>query len=200
VTEAVRRVGNLLAFLRANRVQRVLQAGGGDPETTLLLSREEFEVTVLEPSRSALARLERALAAEGHPAELLQATLEDMPTSAHRFDFVLAFNTLSETDRTGLEHSLRALFSHVREDGLFYMTLLSTRHSDYGKGREIEPATFSWNGSVRHYTDAAEIVRLLRHVEIIDLRDEEQGGHGSFHWHILGRNRDLSPPSSEESD
>ena len=183
---ALRRVSALLPFLRANAVRRILQVGGG--EVVSLLVSEGFEATVLDPSKESLAELTKTLEDEGLRARLIEGP----------FDFVFAFNTLYRSDHKGLKRSIDSLLARLREEGFFYITLISTRHADYGKGMEIEPDTFSLNGLLTHYCDAADVVALLGDVEIIDLRDEEQSRPGSFHWHVLGCRRGLSPSANEE--
>jgi len=182
---ALRRVSALLPFLRANAVHRILQVGGG--EVASLLLSEGFEATVLDPSKELLAEPTKTLEDEGLRARLIEGP----------FDFVFAFNTLYRSDHKGLKRSIDSLLARLREEGFFYITLISTRHADYGKGIEVEPDTFSLNGVITHYCDAADVVALLRDVTIIDLRDEEQASPGSFHWHVLGCRKDLSPSVNE---
>ena len=193
---ALRRVSALLPFLRARSVRRILQVGGG--EVVSLLVSEGFEVTVLEPSRESLTGLRKTLEDRGLRARLIEGPLNELPVPRKPFDFVLAFNTLYHSDYEGLKRSLDSLLALLREDGFLYITLISTRHADYGKGREVEPATFSLNGVITHYCDAADVVAFLGDVKIIDLRDEEQASPGSFHWHVLGCRRDFSPSGNEE--
>jgi len=182
---ALRRVSALLPFLRAKAVRRVLQIGAG--EVVSLLLSEGFEATVLDPSKEPLAEPTKALEDKGLRARLIEES----------FDFVFAFNTLYHSNREGLKRSIDSLLARLREEGFFYITLISTRHADYGKGMEVEPATFSLNGLLTHYCDAADVAALLGDVEIIDLRDEEQARPGSFHWHVLGCRRDFSPSANE---
>lgn len=192
---ALRSVSALLHFLRAKSVQRILQVGAG--EVVSLLLSEGFELTVLDPSQESLAELTKTLEDKGLRARLIEGPLDGLPVPRKPFDFVLAFNTLYHSDYEGLKRSLGSLFAQLRDEGFFYITLISTRHADCGKGIQVEPATFSLNGLLTHYCDAADIVALLGDVKIIDLRDEEQASPGSFHWHILGCRRGLSPSVNE---
>jgi tellurite methyltransferase len=192
---ALRRVGALLPFLRARSVRRILQVGGG--EVVSLLVSEGFEVTVLEPSRESLAGVRKTLEDKGLRARLIEGPLNELPVPRKPFDFVLAFNTLYRSDRDGLKRSIDSLLAQLREDGFFYITLISTRHADYGNGVEVEPASLSLNGVITHYCDAADVVALLGDAKIIDLRDEEQARPGSFHWHVMGCRKGLSPSGNE---
>ncbi len=195
---ALRRVSALLPFLRARSVCRVLQVGVGEVEVVSLLISEGFEVTVLDPSHESLAGVRKALEDKGLRARLIEGPLNELPVPRKPFDFVLAFNTLYHSNREGLKRSIDSLLALLREEGFLYITLISTRHADYGKGREVEPATFSLNGVITHYCDAADVVAFLGDVKIIDLRDEEQARAGSFHWHVLGCRKGLSPSVNEE--
>jgi SAM-dependent methyltransferase len=193
----LRRVRRLLPFLRAKSVKSILQLGCVDDEVTSFMITEGFKVSVIDPSEESLASLKKGLDSRGLSTELTQSAFDKLPIPKERFDFALAFNSLYGTDYEGLRRSLDSLFKLLREDGFFYITLASTKHADYGKGDEVEQNTFDLGGLVRHYSDAADIVNLLRHVEVIDLREEEQDEPLSFHWYIMGRNRDLSPPGEE---
>jgi cyclopropane fatty-acyl-phospholipid synthase-like methyltransferase len=197
-SDALRRVRGLLAFLKVKSVKTILQAGCGDREVTSLLINAGFDVTVVDEDGESLAGLEAALDADGLSAELIKASVCELPAPGRCFDFALAWNTLYYSNYEGLAHSLAALFNQLRDDGFFYLTLISTKHADFGRGEKVEQDTFNLEGSLRHFSAGGDMVALLRHVEVIDLRDEEQGEPGSFHWHILGRNRDLAPPEEDE--
>lgn len=191
------RLKKLLPFLQANSVESILQLGCINEEVSSFLITEGFEVSVIDPSEESLALLKTGLDSRGLSAELIQAPFNELPVPKKRFDFALAFNSLYFTDYEGLKRSLDSLFVLLREDGFFYVTLISTKHSDYGKGNEVQPGTFDLGGLVRHYSDAADVVSLLQSAEVVDLREDEQGKPGSFHWHILARNRHISPLSKE---
>ncbi|MBN2380326.1 class I SAM-dependent methyltransferase [candidate division WOR-3 bacterium] len=176
----------------------MLQIGVGDSESSSILSEAGFNVTVLEASQQKLAILKSRLDDKGLSARLIPASPDNLPELPGPFDFAVAYNNLFLTTREALQNRLHELLSRLKEDGFFYITLISTRNSNYAKGSEIEPHTFKDNGEICHYCDTPEIVTLLRHVEIIDLRNQEQKEPGSYHWHILGRNRDPYPPEEAE--
>ena len=71
--------------------------------------------------------------------------------------------------------------------------MLSKRHQRFGQGREIAPHTFvaddaddtSDKDHTHFYCNAAEIVNLLQGFDLVSLVDREQGGPGTYHWHLL---------------
>jgi len=189
------RIGNLLTFLEIQGVRKVLQIGIEYPESLLILAEKGFDVTVFATDPQKLKQAEKGLEKRN-----LKAMLTSVPSEIKidYYDFALAYNNLYKITHQGLRDKLTVFLAYLREDGFFYLTLASTRNSKFGKGKEKEKNTYDMGGNLLHFSDAVEIVNLFRHVEIIDLRNEEQEKPGSFHWHVLGRNRDPYPPEDEE--
>ncbi|TKJ42610.1 hypothetical protein CEE36_06835 [candidate division TA06 bacterium B3_TA06] len=198
--ELTQQIRRFQVFLQIQWVRRVLLLGAEDTQSALIFVRKGFELTVLDPPQETLDGLAKELDAAGLSARLLKAAPGDLPVPLRHFDFAVGFNCLYQTTLEGLTERFEGLLSGIRKDGFFYITLISTKNTNYRKDREIEPQTFADKGEMRHYCDAREIVTLLRHMEVIDLRNAEQGSEGSFHWHVLGRNRDMAPAEEDESD
>lgn len=192
------RIRQIRAFAKAKELRHVLQLGSEETEDTLAFAREGFALTVVEPARPALDKLEALLETQGLSAKLVESDYAELPFSPGAFELVLAFNSIYNSTGEGIKANFTELISKLREDGFYYITLISTRHRDYGKGEEVEPGTFRRDGLLYHHTNAQEVVNLLRHTEVIDIRDEEQDEKGSFHWHVLGRKRDLEPKRQKQ--
>ncbi len=188
-----RRLLVVTRFLHAERVKTILQVGCSEPQSTLLFVREGFNVTLLDSANTALDSIKAEVGSlDTKKIRIIENSQNEASTlEPCSFDFLFAFNTLYETSFEALKENLSSKFNLLRKDGFFYLTLVSTKNSGFGVGEEIEPNTFLSGGRKLHFCDAAEIVTLFKQLEIIDIRDEEQETEGSFHWHILGRNRNL---------
>ena len=87
----------------------------------------------------------------------------------------------------------------LKSGGLFFLTLMSTRNSWYGKGTEVEPNTFDnpekEDGEhLHHFSDKKDVISLLSGWELKRMEDVEQTFSGkrqpdSWHWNILARNK-----------
>lgn len=192
------RLKQIRAFAKAKELSRMLKLGAGEVEDVLAFIREGFSVTVVDPDRAALERFRARLDSAGGSARLVESDYAELPFSPGEFELVMAFNSIYFSTADDMKKKFAELVSKLREDGFYYITLISTRHGDYGKGEEVEPGTFRRDGVLYHHTNAQDVVNLLRHTEIIDIRDEEQNEKGSFHWHVLGRKRDLEPRRAKE--
>ncbi|MBD3284824.1 hypothetical protein GF359_00600 [candidate division WOR-3 bacterium] len=190
------RIENLLTFLEIQGVRTVLQIGAESGESVEIFSSKGFDVTVFSLDSGRSAEISNKLDEKN-----LKANLINIPSQIKisYYDFALAYNNIYKRTHQELRDRLTVFLAYLKEDGFFYLTLASTRNSNYGKGKEVEKNTYESGGKITHYCDAVEIVNLFRHVEIIDLRNEEQEEPGSFHWHVLGRNRDPYPPEEEEA-
>lgn len=195
---SARRLVVVSRFLHAEGVQKILQVGCSEQASTLLFAREGFNVTLLYSSDCGLDTGKERLSSLGSRIKILgDSSSEASELNPGSFDFLFAFNTIYEQSFEELREKLSAKFDLLREDGFFYLTLASTKNSRFGVGEEIEPNTFLSDGQRLHFCDAAEIVALFKKMEIIDIRDEEQETEGSFHWHILGRNRNIFSADDE---
>lgn len=165
-----------------------------------MLAEQGFNVTVIDIPTRSKEESKTEKDSVGPDVELVRIdSIEELVDikGAGEFDFGMAYNSLYYGTRQELSLNLKGLLEILKQDGFFYITLISTRNADYGKGKRIEAKTFKLGEMTRHFADAEDIVSLMGFLEIIDLRNEEQDTRGSMHWHILARNRLLLPPSED---
>lgn len=196
---STRRLQVVARFLKAEGISTIVQGGCSEDVSTLLFAKEGFSITLLTNSDYLKAKdLYIDFDKWKNKITIIDETREQSSEIKHEsFDFLLLFNTIYYGTFTDLRRNLDRFLGFLRRDGFFYLTLISTKHGRYGQGNEIEPNTFYFEGKKTHFSDASDIVSLLRHVEVIDIRDEEQEDAGSFHWHILGRNRIMAPADDD---
>jgi hypothetical protein len=80
----------------------------------------------------------------------------------------------------------------LRNNGYFLYTLISTKHSKYGHGKEIEKKTFvieaeSEKSHPHHYFNEEEITHFFERFVHLICEDKEQFYPGLFHWHLLSK-------------
>ncbi len=190
-----KRVRVLIPFLKLKQVRKVLQFAGS-PESVAIFCNEGFEVSVAAESER-LDEIRSHLSSKDYAVEYIELKLQKsgklsgLPDKA--FDFLLAYNEVYKYLLEDMKARLSSLIAALREDGFFYITFISTKHKDFQKGEEIASDTFKFNDQIRFFCDAAFLVPFFKHLEVIDLRNEEQDVEKSFHWHVLGRKRDMNP-------
>ena len=78
----------------------------------------------------------------------------------------------------------------LKKNGIFIATFLSKRNSDFGLGEKISKDTFLRThgydeGHPHYYTNAADVISLLKEFEVLSLQDYEHNRKNSFHWHLV---------------
>jgi SAM-dependent methyltransferase len=119
---------------------KVLDAGCGTGEHTLLAAEQGLDATGVDLAGAAIAAAEAKARDRGLPARFLVWDALDLPGLGEQFDTVLdcgLFHVFEDTDRAAFLDSLRAA---VRPGGRYFMLCFSDRQPGDGGPRRITEA------------------------------------------------------------
>ena len=181
----------LLPELRGRGVRRVLDLGCGVGRHALALAQEGFEVEAFDGSEAGLAVLREAAASRGVSIDIKHGNADALPYPDGYFDFVLSWNVIYHGTLGDTGSRIAEIWRVLKPGGLFQGTMLPTRHSDHGRGRQIAPGTFVIDGPDEErnhphfYCNAATLVGLFSGFDLLSLSQDVQKKPGSWHWHIV---------------
>jgi len=187
----------LLPMLKEEMVRRTLDLGCGVGRHAVALASEGFEAHAIDASRSAIAYCRDWLKEEELHAKIRYGDMQVLPYPDGFFDFVLSWNVIYHTTRKKMVAILGEIVRVLRDGGLLYLTLISTRNMHCGGGTEVEPNTFADSAKIdgqhlHHYSDEEDVRDLFSRFHIESIKEAEQGPSGqvvpeSWHWNILAR-------------
>ncbi|VDC24642.1 class I SAM-dependent methyltransferase [Pseudogemmobacter humi] len=173
---------------------RVLDPGAAIVRHALAFAEPGHEVTAPDAAEAATAAIAAAAFARAVPVQVVQAPMTNLPFAATSFDQVLAWNVVCHGGEAVVRRALSEVARVLRPGGSFMETLLSARRLPVEQVkapcREISRNTrvFDGPGDKRHphyFCTAANLLSLLRGVEILALFDRPHEKPGSSPWHLL---------------
>ncbi len=180
-----------LPAVRAAGLQRALDLGFGVGRHAILLAQNGLTVHGLEAAANGLVHANQWAASEGLTLDLQLGDMAALPYVDDFFDLILTWNVIYHGTLAELQQVIREIERSLRPGGHLLCSLLSPMHKRYGLGDEIEPNTFVIpNGGEtshpHHYSDRAEVERLLENFTIHRCEDQVQPAvrSGNGHWHI----------------
>ena len=187
----------LIPRLKSEKVRRVLDLGCGIGRHVILMAKNGFETYCIDSSRAGLEECKRRLAAENLDAGVTLGEMRSLTYGDAHFDFVLSWNVIYHALREDMVNVLKEIHRVLTDGGLLYLTLISTKSSWCGKGREVEPDTFDNpekedGRHLHHFSDEKDVNDLFSGWDIESMEDSEQTFSGklhpgSWHWTILAR-------------
>jgi ubiquinone/menaquinone biosynthesis C-methylase UbiE len=157
----------------------VLETGCGGGRLLLPLIRQRPGITVvgIDLARAALAGLSSQVR-----GGLVQADVASLPFREGTFDIVLCRHVLGHLAEAGRRAAASEMLRVLKAGGLLLFEGFSTGDARFGKGREVEPATFArGDGIWHHYFTSDEVGRLFAGAGPSDVREtgwEERAGRG----------------------
>jgi ubiquinone/menaquinone biosynthesis C-methylase UbiE len=146
--------------------EAVLELGCGNGKTLAALARREGTVVGLDLARNALR------ACPAGPA-LVQGDALALPFVDGSFGAVVMSHLLGHLTAAERAEAAKEVQRVLRPGGVLLVRAFSVRDMRFGKGEEVEPATFRrGNGILHHYFTAEELRALFRDLEEVSLREE----------------------------
>ena len=183
--------------LAAEGRTRVLDIGCGVGRHTVYLASQGFEVTATDNAPAAIAACRKNLEQAGLQARLLELEMTEFPFPDAHFDGVVSTQVIHHTDRATLGRIIASITQKLAPGGIFVWATPSPRHSEAGKGREIEPGTWvdenHREGPVpHHYCTEQEIREFVADdydLQSLEERQMEGRPEGIRHWYVVARKR-----------
>ena len=144
----------------------VLDAGCGDGKTTEILAKKA-DVVGCDFSREALVSLQHQRGREMQ-TDLVECELGNLPFADEKFNVITCVHSLSHMKETERSRAAREILRSLLPGG--HVLVEAFDHDDirYGKGEEIEKASFlRGNGILTHYFEKGEVQVLFDGMETV---------------------------------
>jgi len=192
----------IVPILKERGVKRVLDHGCGAGRHTFYLAGEGFEEVVGMDNSDEGLKKARTLV-RGYPnVQLVKAEMDAVPYVDGYFGAVISSHVVQHALAPQREGAFREFGRVIRRDGLLFLRTISTEHSLFGRGRQIESGTFVDIAGLpdgdmpHHYFNQYELKDLLSDFEIERMehkshpaRKEDVFPHGLEEWVVLARRK-----------
>jgi len=199
-TEVVDLVKNSLSLFEDRKVKRVLDLCFGTGRHTIVLAENGFEVYGIDISKTGKEITEKRLKEKNlKNVHLKIADMHDLPFEDNFFDGIVAVYALEHNTLAGLKKTILELDRVLKNNGSLITTLISTNDPRYGRGKEIEPNTFTnikdpAESDVAHrFSDENEVRELFARFNLIDLKEvsgySQRRKMKTRHWEIVAKKK-----------
>ena len=160
-------------------IKRVLDLGCGCGRHLIMLAREGYDTYGLDISKMAIAFAQQWLEREGLEADLRVGSAASLPWEEGSFDLVISHGVLDHMCWEDARQATKEVARVLKPQGLFYVSLVSTRESGYGQGQQIDQYTYSVEegieaGTVQRFYELEHIPELLTDsFEVLDVVHDE---------------------------
>jgi SAM-dependent methyltransferase len=167
-----KQIVELIPFLNAENVVRVLDHGCGTGRHTLYLAQQGYQVVGTDSSLEAIT-LCKGLSKSNKNIFLEQAQMDSVHFPDNYFDAVISIQVIQHALKSVRDGAFREIYRTLNKNGLFFLRTISKRHGAYGLGEKIEEDTFINNPSLpdgatpHHYFSEEELRTYLFGYEII---------------------------------
>lgn len=171
---------------------RVLDVGCGAGRHLVYLASQGFETHGMDLSETGLKSTKKRLRDRNLCTYIVKSDMKTLPYVKSCFDAVVCLHTVYHQRLAGVHQTISEIRRVLRTHGWLLMNFLSKRTYSYGKGKQVEGDTFMETegiekGILHHFADKAEIERLLKGFETIDLKLNEKDVEGRLRsrWVVL---------------
>lgn len=196
--EPAEEVVELLPLLKERGIKRILDLGYGAGRHVVYLAQLGFELYGTDILLKGEKLTRQWLAQERLQAELVISDMTVIPYPDNFFDACICRGVITHNTLSGIQACITEIHRTLAPNGMLMCTFISHESSEYGKGLEIEPNTFSpisgiEEGVPHHYMDKAETEIIMQNFNQISLEHMKHGGlidtgtdYISAHWVYVG--------------
>ncbi len=158
---------------------KIWDVGCGTGRHSVYLARLGFDVYASDNSPKALEKTQEALAVEHLKATLAEADMEELPFKDVVFHAIILWNVVQHADIAKITRVMTNLKSSIVPNGLFLLSVKSTKAEEVGKGQRVEentymPAEGLEIGVPHHYFSKDELESLFAPFQIVHLVEGQQ--------------------------
>ncbi len=173
-----RRVG-IDAWEVKTKVRRILDAGCGNARHVVFFAEQGYDVYGLDIAKEAIEIATAWLHNKDLEAHLEVGDVKSLPFEDKFFDVVISCEVLDHVAFSEAKEAMQEIRRVSAKGAYLYVTLRSTRDSEFGRGQETEKNTFILQegyekGLIQHFFDLEEIGELLEGFRIFDIECYEQ--------------------------
>ncbi|MFX1417868.1 MAG: class I SAM-dependent methyltransferase [Promethearchaeota archaeon] len=182
-TEPSKTAVYVLKLFKKYDIVKILIPGSGYGRHTKFFSKNDYKVTGIEISETALN-----LAKEfDSNSKLILGSVLNMPFNDDVYDAIFCHNFLHLLLKTERVLFIEKCYSQLREKGLAFFTVFSEQESSFGRGAKIEKNTFeSKPYRPTHYFTEQDLLEHFKTFSVIETGIiEEIESHGGLHTHRL---------------
>ncbi len=156
-------------------INRVLDLGCGCGRHLIMLAREGYDTCGLDISPRAIEFAGQWLEHEGLKAGLRVGSAANLPWGKESFDLVIAHGVLDHMTWEDTRQVTKEVARVLQPQGLFYVDLVSTGESGYGRGQQLDRYTYRIEegdeaGTIQRFYEMEHIPELLSDsFEILDV-------------------------------
>jgi 2-polyprenyl-3-methyl-5-hydroxy-6-metoxy-1,4-benzoquinol methylase len=160
-------------------IRRVLDLGCGTGRHIVMLARQGFETLGIDISEKGVSFARQWVAKEGLKADLRVGTTTQLPWDDRSIDAIVCHGVLDHMTYEDAQKTVREVLRVLKPNGLFYVSLISTRESAFGRGKEVAPFTFTVpegaeTGAIQRFFEKDHLFDLLgKEFEIMDIVNDE---------------------------
>jgi SAM-dependent methyltransferase len=185
-------ITSLLPLIKKERISKVLDLGFGIGRHSILFAQNGYDVYGIETSPSGIEFTKEEAKKEKVRLELIQGGMSYLPFKDDSLDLIIAWNVIYHGTRSIVDKTVNEIRRCLKPEKYFLSTLISTKHVQFGQGKELEENTFRISSDPEkshphHYFDFNELKQVLSNFTLIKCEDREQYGPKNFHWHILAK-------------
>lgn len=172
-----------LKLFKKYDIIKILIPGSGYGRHTKFFSKNEYEVTGIEISETAMN------IAKGFDSDskLILGSVLNMPFNDERYDAIFCHSFLHLLLRNERGLFIEKCYNQLRDGGLAFFTVFSEQESSFGRGAKIEENTFeSKLYRPTHYFTERDLLDHFKTFSVIETGIiEETESHGGLHTHRL---------------
>lgn len=144
---------------------------------TVLISKMGHKVFGSDIAENGINYARKWLTSNGLEAELKISDMTELPWKNKKFHGVICWDALHHNNTENIKKAVQNVYENLIDDGMFMVSLLSTKSGSYNKGKKIECNTFVNEdgveaGVLHHYFDENEIKDLFKDWKILCLVEQ----------------------------
>lgn len=185
IARYVQRKVGIDAYDIKKKVNRVIDIGCGNGRHIVFFAEQGFDVCGIDISEEAIKIAQAWLFKKGLKGDLKVGDIEKFNFQDKCFDLVIVYGVLDHIPFSKAKKVMKEIRRICAPNAYVYVTLRSTKDSEFERGGKIEDNTFTLQegyekGIMQHYFDLGQIKELFKEFNIFDIEMHEEKFPGVF--------------------